>query len=368
MNTELLYQLALTEVPHIGYVQAKILNDQFGSASAIFNASQKQLERLERMGEVRARSIKSFRDFSGARKEIEFINRYGIKTLYLSDKDYPQRLLNCDDPPTILFYKGNADLNTSRMVAIVGTRNNTDYGKTMTEKLVKKLASCNCIVVSGLAFGIDSIAHKFAIKNHVPTLGVLGHGLDTIYPRENSQLARQMIKEGGLLTEFRSRTKPDKYNFPSRNRIVAGLTDATIIIESGIKGGSIITADLANGYHRDVFAIPGRSIDAKSGGCNDLIRNNKAVLLQDPGQFIETMGWAEERKIHSAVQREMFIELSGEEKRIAELLKENENLGIDELNFRSGISSGSLAATLLNLELRGFLKVLPGKRYKLSDA
>lgn len=367
MSPDLPYQLALTEVPHIGYVQAKILNDHFGSAAAIFKAPQDQLERLERIGEVRARSIKSFRDFSKVENEIRFIQKYNIRTLYLTDKDYPQRLLNCYDPPTLLFYKGNADLNTSRAVAIVGTRNHTEYGKSMTEKLVRELASLSCLIVSGLAFGIDSIAHKCALKYHVPTVGVVGHGLDTIYPRQNSNLARQMLQEGGLLTEFRSNTNPDKHNFPSRNRVVAGITDATIIVESGIKGGSLITADLANGYNRDVFAVPGRTIDIKSGGCNELIRNNKAVLLQEPSHFTEIMGWADEKKPFASVQKEIFVELSEDEKKIVDLLRKNEYLTIDELNFRSDVSASSLAASLLNLEMQGLLNALPGKRYRLTD-
>jgi DNA processing protein len=366
MSPDLPYQLALTEVPHIGYVQAKILTDHFGSAAAIFKAPQDQLEKLERIGQVRARSIKSFRDFSKVEKEIRFIEKYNIRTLYLTDKEYPQRLLNCYDPPTLLFYKGNANLNTSRVVAIVGTRNNTEYGKSVTEKLVKELISLNCIIVSGLAFGIDSIAHKCSLKYNVPTVGVVGHGLDTIYPRQNSNLAKQMLQDGGLLTEFRSNTNPDKHNFPSRNRVVAGISDATIIVESGIKGGSMITADLANDYNRDVFAIPGRTNDVKSSGCNELIRNNKAVLLQDPAQFSEIMGWADQKKTTAPVQKELFVDLSDDEKKIAGLLNNDQILTIDELNFQSGISASSLAASLLNLEIKGMLKVLPGKRFSLS--
>jgi DNA processing protein len=366
-SPDLPYQLALTEVPHIGYVQAKILNDHFGSAAAIFKAPQHQLEKLERIGQVRAKSIKSFRDFSKVEKEIKFIRKYNIQTLYLADKEYPQRLLNCYDPPTLLFFKGNANLNASRMVAIVGTRNNTEYGKSVTEKLVKELASLNCIIVSGLAFGIDSIAHKCALKFNVPTIGVVGHGLDTIYPSQNSNLARQMLRDGGLLTEFRSNTNPDKHNFPSRNRVVAGICDATIIVESGIKGGSMITADLANDYNRDVFAIPGKTTDVKSSGCNELIRNNKAVLLQEPAQFSEIMGWADEKKPMGPVQKDIFVDLSEDETKIIDLLKKNQFLTIDDLNFQTCISASTLAASLLNLEMQGVLKVLPGKRFTMTD-
>src|SRR5690349_978709 len=291
MRTELIYQLSLCHVPYIGNVHAKQLCETFGSASAVFNAPVHELERIENIGDGKARSIKNFRDFARAEKEVAFIERYGIKPLFLTDNGYPQRLLNCFDPPAMLFYMGTADLNASRMVAIVGTRNNTDYGKYFTEKLVKALVHVNAVIISGLAFGIDTIAHKSSLKYGIPTIGVVGHGLDTIYPPENSNLAKQMVRHGGLLTEFRSNTKPDKHNFPSRNRVVAGISDATVVIESGAKGGSNITANLAWGYNRDVFAVPGRSTDIKSEGCNRLIRDNKAILLDDPEHFIIMMGW-----------------------------------------------------------------------------
>ena len=253
------------------------------------------------------------------------------------------------------------------MVAIVGTRNNTEYGKYFTEKLVKALSRFDVIIISGLAFGIDSIAHKSSLKYGIPTIGVVGHGLDTIYPEENANLAKQMIRDGGLLTEFRSNTKPDKHNFPSRNRIVAGISDATIVIESGIKGGSNITANLAWGYHRDVFAVPGRSNDLKSEGCNRLIRENKAILLDDPEQFIEMMGWNDHERKKGMLQRRMFAEFTEEEKKILELLRKNKITGIEDLKFNSGISSSGLASALLNLEMQGVLKVMPGKRFMLID-
>jgi DNA processing protein len=204
--------------------------------------------------------------------------------------------LNCYDPPAILYYRGNADLNSSKIIAIVGTSNNSDYGKLVTEKLIKELSSENILIVSGLAFGIDGIAHKAALKNNLSTVGVLAHGLNKIYPPEHSSLAKEMILNGGLLTEFTSNSKPDKHNFPIRNRIVARISDATIVIETGVKGGSMITAELANGYNKDVFAFPGKTTDTKSAGCNYLIKNNKAILLTDAEQLIETMGRKETKK------------------------------------------------------------------------
>src|SRR5687767_8886978 len=311
----------------------------FGSAELIFKARLNELEKIEGIGTIPARSIKTFTNFSNAEEEIKFIEKYKINPLFLTDKEYPQRLLNCYDSPTLLFYKGNADLNTSKIIAIIGTRNHTEYGKQQTEKLIKELSSQNILVVSGMAYGIDAIAHKASLKNDLATVGVLGHGLDQIYPPDHSNLAKDMLKHGGgLLTEFRSNTKPDKHNFPTRNRIVAGMSDATVVIETGEKGGSMITAELANGYNKDVFALPGRVTDNKSAGCNFLIHNNKAMLLTDAEEIIEIMGWEEKsQKAKVKSQKELFIELNKEEKLIVDILNEKEAVHIDELNFKSGL-------------------------------
>jgi len=220
---ELLYQVALTLVPNIGPVQAKILTEHFGNAENIFNASKKELENIEGIGEVRAKSIKKFDNFSSAEKEIEFVEKYKIQTLFLTSENYPKRLLNCYDPPTLLYYRGNADVNASKIINIIGTRNNTDYGKVLTEQLISELQSFQVLIVSGLAYGIDAIAHKAAVQNDLPTIGVLAHGLNTIYPSAHAGLAKQMLQNGGLLTEFKKETLPDKHNFPRRNRIVAGM-------------------------------------------------------------------------------------------------------------------------------------------------
>ena len=366
MNSELLNQLALTLVPNIGDVQAKILINYLGDASSIFKSKKSSLEKIEGIGEVRARSIKEFDDFHLAEHEIKFIEKYKIKTLFLTDADYPKRLLNCYDSPTLLFYKGTADLNASKVISIVGTRSNTDYGKQFTENLVKDLSEQNMIIISGLAHGIDAITHKSAIKNRLPTVGVVGHGLDKIYPSENTGLAKDMIKAGGgILSEFFSGTKPDKHNFPLRNRIVAGLSDATVVVETNIKGGSMITAKLADAYNRDVFAVPGRSIDKVSTGCNHLIKYNKAILLTDTDELLDILGWKEKKKEKVKQQKELFIELSAEEKQIVQLLQEKEMVHIDEINLQSGLTSSAAAAAILNLELQNVIASLPGKMYKL---
>ncbi len=368
MDPELIYQLALTLVPHIGPVQAKILL-QHCNAEEIFHAKKTWLEKIEGIGPVRAASIAAYKDFTQAEEEIKFIEKYKIKPLFVTDKNYPRRLLNCYDSPTLLFYKGEADLNAAKIVAVIGTRSHTEYAKQLTEKLVKELVAQNILIISGLAFGVDAIAHKTAVKNEMPTVGVLAHGLDQLYPPEHTGLAKDMIRyKGGLLTEFKSNSKPDKHNFPSRNRIVAGMSDATVVVETGIKGGSMITAELANGYNKDVFAFPGKVTDTKSAGCNYLIRNNKAILLTDATELVQLMQWEENSKSgkRRKNQRELFIELGANEKIIMAVLEEKEKVHIDEINLKSGLSSSSIAAGILSLELQNLILSLPGKLYQLA--
>jgi DNA processing protein len=361
---DLLYQVALTIVPNIGAVQAKILVEYFGSAQAIFQAKKKELEAIEGIGSVRAKSIKDFEQFAIVEDELNFIEKYKIQPLFIVDKVYPQRLLNCYDAPTLLYYRGNADLNSSRIISVIGTRNNTDYGRQITEQLVADLQSLNVIIVSGLAYGIDAIAHKSAVQNNMPTVGVLAHGMDKIYPSQHKSLARQMLINGGLLTEFKKETLPDKHNFPKRNRVVAGMADATVVIETAEKGGSIITAELANGYNKDVFAFPGKTTDAKSAGCNSLIKNNKAILLTGADQLIEVLGW-EQKKAKAKPQKQLFISLTPDEKILVDILKEKDVVHIDELYLKSGLTSSSVAASMLSLEFENVINSLPGKMYKL---
>lgn len=366
MTNDLLYQVALTLVPNIGDVHAKTLVNIYGSAQAIFKAKKRELENIEGIGTVRAKSIKGFTNLSGAEEELRFIEKYKINPLFITDNDYPKRLLNCYDSPALLFYRGNADLNASKIIAIVGTRNNGEYGRTVCEKLVEDLQAENILIVSGLAFGIDTIAHKAALKYNLPTVGVLAHGLDRLYPPQNKPLAKQMTEQGGLLTDFISNTNPDKQNFPRRNRIVAGISDALIVIESGIKGGSLITAELANGYNKDVFAIPGRTTDARSEGCNYLIKNNKAGLISNAADLLENMGWVQQKKSSPKKQRELFIELSADEKIIVDILQQNDSIQVDELYLKSGLSASKVASALLTLEMQGVVVSLPGKIYKLT--
>ncbi len=363
MTNDLLYQVALTLIPNIKCVHAKALIEHFGTAENILKAKTKDLSAVENIGLIKAAKIKSFEDFKQAEEEIKFIEKYKIQSLFITDKNYPQRLLNCYDSPTILYYRGNADLNISKIISVIGTRSNTDYGKQATENLVSELKELNIIVVSGLAFGIDVIAHKSALQNNIQTVAVLAHGLQMIYPHQHKTLAKEIALNGGLLTEFRNGIIPDKFNFPQRNRIVAGIADATVVIETAVKGGSMITAELANNYNRDVFALPGRTTDSKSTGCNYLIQNNKAVLFTDAKELMESLGW-QSKKINKKQQKELFIELSEDEKIIISILKEKDNTHIDEINMRSNLNSSSVAAAILSLELQNVIGSLPGKMYK----
>jgi DNA processing protein len=366
MHPDLLYQIALTLVPNIGAVHAKALINIYGNAQAVFKVRKKELDHIEGIGTVRAKSIKDFTDFGTCEAEIKFIEKYKITPLFITDEQYPKRLLNCYDSPALLYYRGNTDLNTSRIISVVGTRINSDYGKLVCEKMIEDLRAENVLIVSGLAFGIDTIAHKAALKHNLQTIGVLAHGLDRIYPPQNKTLAKHITEQGGLLTEFMSNTNPDKQNFPKRNRIVAGMCDAIIVMESSKKGGSLITAELGNGYNKDVFAIPGRTSDSKSEGCNYLIKNNKAALITSADDFLEMMNWKATPKTSAKKQRELFIELTPDERIVVDILQQQESIQIDELYFKSGLSSSTVATALLMLEMQNVIIALPGKLYKLA--
>ncbi|MBS1752386.1 MAG: DNA-protecting protein DprA [Bacteroidetes bacterium] len=366
MDKDLIYQIALTLVPQIGDVHAASLLQHFNSAEEIFSAGRSTLDKIPGIGPIRSKSIKTFNDFSKAEKELEFSRKYCIQVIHRQHPAYPKRLLHCYDAPSLLYYKGNADLNTTRILAIIGTRSHTGYGKEITNQIIRELASSKVLIVSGLAYGIDAIAHKASLDNGMQTIGVIAHGLDRIYPTAHTALARSMTQSGGLLTDLRSGTAPDKQNFPRRNRIVAGIADAVLVIETDIKGGSMITAELANNYNKDVFAVPGKVTDAKSAGCNYLIRNNKAALATSGKDILEFMNWSNTAISKTIHQKKLFVDLSPEEKMITEILGENTSVHIDEINLRCGLSSSSIAAAMLHLELEGIITTLPGKHYKLS--
>ena len=365
MSNDLIYQIALTRIPNIGDIHTRTLVSVFGNATDVFKAKRRQLECIPGLGSIRVNSILSYRNFSECEREIKFIEQYRIRPLFINGEDYPKRLLHCADAPILLYYRGNASLDHPRIVAIVGTRNNSEHGKKVTEKIIHELSENDVLIISGLAYGIDTIAHRAALKNGLQTVGVLAHGMGVIYPEENHSLARNMLKQGGLLTEFTGNTLPARENFPKRNRVVAGLSDATIVIESGVKGGSLITAGIADSYNRDVFAVPGRPSDEKSSGCNQLIRTHRAQLVRNADDILMAMNWKPGPGKEKPVQRLLFTNLDGDEKKVYEVLNQQGPLAIDLLSAESALSPGSLASILLSLELKGIVSAQPGKVYSL---
>ena len=365
-DEEIYYQIALSFVPNIGPKIANGLIAEIGSAKGVLTAPLKQLLKLEGVGELRAKSLKETSIYALADKEINYIHNKNISVFHQHHVQYPQRLLQCSDAPQLLYYKGTADLNVAKTVAIIGTRKNTEYGQRLTNDLIEGLSKFpEILVVSGLAHGIDTIAHKAALKNNLKTVGVLGHGLNTIYPVANKNLAKEMVEQGALLTEFASNSKMDKGNFPARNRIVAGISDITVVIESDIKGGALITAYLANSYNREVAAFPGRAYDTKSSGTNMLIRKNMATLITSSDDLLEFMGWQKPKK-QAVVQTQLLLNLSDEEQLIIKFLQEKDTTHSDELLQRSGLGSSILASNLLMLEMQGLIKTLPGKYYRMN--
>lgn len=359
----LIYQIGITLIPGVGDINGKKLISYCGSAEAVFKEKKKALLKIPGIGESTVTAILTQNVLDRSEEEISFIEKYKITPLFFTSKTYPQRLKHCVDSPLMLYYKGNADLNSGKIISIVGTRRASDYGKEICNKIIEDLAALNIIVVSGLAYGIDSKAHQAALNYNLETVGVLAHGLDRIYPYSNRALAEKMIYSGGLITDFMSRTNPDRENFPKRNRIIAGMSDALVVIETAMKGGALITANIANSYNRDVFAVPGKLTDKYSEGCNFLIKTNKAALIQSARDIQYIMGW-EPKEVKSSRQQKLFEELTPEEVLVMKLINENEESGIDHIVFQSKLTPSKIAAILLNLEFKGMVKSLPGKIYK----
>lgn len=360
----LIHKIALTLIKNVGHIISKSLLDRFGSAEAVFSAGYSQLLEIEGIGSITAKQILETNAISLAAEQLKFLEKYKISLLFYTDDNYPQRLKNCADAPVLLYYKGTADLNHFRIVSIVGTRKATPYGLMLCQQLAETLQHYNVLVVSGLAYGIDVAAHRQSLHYHIPTVGVLGHGLDRIYPSAHRQVAQDMLKNGGLLTEFPPNTIPDKENFPKRNRIIAGMADVTLVVEAASKGGALITAEIANSYDRDVFAFPGRVTDEYSQGSNFLIKTNRAALINHAKDLAYYMGWDAVLKPDITRQTAIPIGLSTAETRIVELLKSS-SLRIDELGIRAEIQQSKLALYLLNLEMKGVIISLPGKVYQL---
>lgn len=365
MDESLKYKIAISLIPNIGDMRAKRLISYCGSAEAVFSEKKTALEKIPGIGEANAKAVLTQKVFERVDQEIKFIEKNKITPLFYLDKEYPKRLTHCEDSPVLLYFKGKANLNSEKIISIIGTREATDYGKQMCEKLIADLAPYNPIIVSGLAYGIDICAHKAAMDNNLSTVCGLGHGLDKIYPAVHRTYAEKMLENGGWLSDFTSGTTPDRENFPRRNRIVAGMSDATIVVESKIGGGSLITADIANSYNRDVFAFPGRVNDECSVGCNNLIKQNKAALIQSAADIIYIMGWEQKMK-NAPIQKQLFVELKPEEEILVNLLKEKESVNVDDICLFAKMPMSKVSSILLTLEFSGIVKSLPGKRYRLN--
>ena len=358
----LTHQIALTLINNVGHVLAKSLLAAFGTAEAVFAANEQELRGVDGIGRLTAREILATNALPEAEKQLEILRKHQIQVLFYTDEGYPRRLRNCYDAPVLLYYKGTADLNHPRIISVVGTRMATPYGLMLCRQLADTLQHYNVVLVSGLAYGIDVAAHRQSLQYNIPTVGVLGHGLDRLYPSQHRQTANDMLKNGGLLTEFPLYTNADKENFPRRNRIIAGLADATIVVEGAAKGGALITAEIAGSYHRDVFAFPGRITDEYSKGCNFLIKTNRAALISHPKDLAYYMGWETASKKEAPVQAELPVGLPVAEQTILSLLRLSP-LRIDELSIKAAIVQSKLAILLLNLEMKGLIVSLPGKVY-----
>jgi DNA processing protein len=368
MDDERIFQVALSMIPGIGDIMSKTLVSYCGSAREVFKKNKSQIARIPGFGSIHAEKVLAFKNFAAAEAEIQKCIDHQIELIFFTDKKYPKKLKHAPDSPTLLFYKGSADLNNQKTVAIVGTRKSTSYGRDFTEEIVEKLAAHQALIVSGLAYGIDINAHKAALKNGLETIGVMASGLDIVYPSMHRGVAHEMLARGGLLTEFRIGEKPEAHNFPSRNRIIAGMSDLTIVVEAAEKGGALITAEIANSYSRDVFALPGDIQNKHSRGCNNLIKQNKASLLMGIEDIEYIMNW-QPQKDNVASQDKYFdySKLTEEERTVIETLTlTKEGLIIDELSWKSQIPLNRLASLLLNLEFNGIVKTLPGKKYRLK--
>jgi len=358
-----IYQIALSLLSGVGPIKAKTMVSYVGSLEGVFTEKSRSLGLIPGVGMNIIRGLNRKEALERAEEELNFLDKYAIETYYYQDEKYPAKLKFCEDGPIILFSKGNVNFN-KKNVAVVGTRKATTYGKHLTKELIADLASLDVQIVSGLAFGIDIEAHKAAMANNLSTIGVMGLGLDIIYPAAHKSMAKSMLENGGLVTEFLSKTAGDASNFPKRNRIVAGLCDATVVIESGPSGGSLITAHLANDYNRDVFAFPGNVDQEYSKGCNSLIKLDKAHLITCAEDLVKIMGWEQKEKIVN-IQTQLFAELSDAEEKIVNIFRAKGEVDIDNLGHASEMTAGMLSMHLFNLEMKGLVKCVPGKRYSL---
>jgi DNA processing protein len=365
MDQNRLSLLALHFISGIGDHLIRQLVSYCGSAEKVFTTPKGKLLKIPGIGDVTAESIRQGKPFSAAEKEWKKAEKEQVDLIFFTDKNYPSRLKQVNDAPSLIYTKGKIDFENPKTIGIVGTRKATAYGRECVEELVKDLVPHHPLIVSGLAYGIDIHAHKHAVKNHLPTIGVMGSGMDVIYPGAHTEIAKKMMDDGGLVTEHGFGTQPDAHNFPARNRIVAALSDAIIIVEAAEKGGALITADIANSYNKDVFAFPGNIGQSHSAGCNNLIKANKAAMITSAKDLEYIMNW----DLHTVPQKKEIFSLDkyepGEQNVLRILLENNKQMMIDDLSWKTNIPIGQMASLLLGLEFKGVVASLPGKMYKL---
>lgn len=364
-ENDLLYTLALQHVPNIGDITAKRLINHCGSAELVLKEKKQNLLKIDGIGSVILSDLFKTHHLIEAEKEIEFIKTNNIKATYFKDDNYPEKLKHCIDGPLLLFQSGNINLKNQHIISIVGARKITTNGIAFCESLIDKLAPYNPIIVSGYAYGTDITAHKSAIKHNLQTIACLAHGLNTIYPKVHKKYMADMEKNGGFFTDFWSTDSFDKNNFLKRNRIIAGLSEATIVIESAEKGGSLVTADIATSYNRDVFAVPGRITDSQSVGCNNLIKYQKSHMLTTPLDVPYILNWQLEDNKKPAIQKQLFVELNPSEKIIYNYLKQNEKQQLDVIAINCELPIFKVASILLTMELKGVIRPLPGKLFEI---
>ena len=363
-DNDLLFTLALQHVPNIGDITAKKLISHCGSAEFVIKEKKQNLAKVDGIGQVILNELHKSHHLKEAEKEIEFIKENNIKVTHFQESEYPEKLKHCIDGPILLFQSGVINIEKQHIISIVGTRKITTSGIAFCENLVESLAPYNPIIVSGFAYGTDITAHKAAIKNNLQTVACLAHGLNQIYPKVHKKYMVDMEKNGGFFSDFWSSDTFDKNNFLKRNRIIAGLSEATIVIESAEKGGSLVTADIANSYNRDVFAVPGRTTDSQSIGCNNLIKHQKAHMLTTPLDVPYILNWQLEDDKKPVIQKQLFVELDATEKVIYNYLKENEKQQLDVIALNCQLPIFKVASVLLNMELKGVVRPLPGKQFE----
>lgn len=363
-DTELFNTLALMKVEGVGDIMAKKLITHCGSAQAVLEQKRSRLTAIDGVGEMLFKNLQDSSIFKLAEAKMKFIQQAGINYHAYFESGYPERLKHCIDGPVILFSSGNINFEDRKTISIVGTRQMTSYGADFCRKLIEDLAPLNPIIVSGFAYGVDIFAHTVAMDQNLQTVGVVAHGLNQVYPKVHKKYVAKMEENGGFMTEFWSTSNPDKENFVKRNRIVAGISEATVIIESADRGGSLITANVANDYNRDVFAVPGRITDKYSQGCNDLIKSQRANLLTGAADLIYILNWQLEDKKTKPVQKQLFVTLEPEEQKVYDYLQKNGKELMDIIALYCEMPVYKLSSLLLTMELKGVIRPLPGKLFE----